>query len=185
MMLRGAAWTLGDNVSTDEILPGSYMGLTDNAELASHALETGAPGLVERIERGDILVGGRNFGTGSSRQQAPIALREAGFGAVVAASFARIFFRNCINVGLPVFFSADAAGEVQQGDTIEIDTEVGVIRNTTRGTEHSVPALPPFARDLVAAGGLVAYASQRLGQPLVPAAGSSAGSSTGSSGGAR
>ncbi|MGI9658641.1 MAG: 3-isopropylmalate dehydratase small subunit [Gaiellaceae bacterium] len=168
MILAGSAWILGDNVSTDEILPGKYMGLSDNAELASHALETGAPGLVSRIEPGDILVGGRNFGTGSSRQQAPIALREAGFGAVVAVSFARIFFRNCINVGLPVFFSVAAAAAAQEGDRLEIDTEVGVIRNVTQSSEHPVPPLPPFARELVAAGGLVRYASDRLGRPLVP-----------------
>ena len=167
MILAGSAWILGDNVSTDEILPGKYMGLADNAELASHALETGAPGLVGQIERGDILVGGRNFGTGSSRQQAPIALREAGFGAVVAASFARIFFRNCINVGLPVFFSAAAAEAAQEGDRLEIDTEAGVIRNVTQGSEQMVAPLPPFARELVAAGGLVRYASARLGQRLV------------------
>ncbi len=168
MILAGSAWTLGDNVSTDEILPGKYMAVSDEAELATHALEGGAPGLVEQVERGDILVGGRNFGTGSSRQQAPIALREAGFGAVVAASFARIFFRNCVNVGLPVFFSAEAAGATRQGDRLEIDTEVGVIRNVTRDTEHAVPPLPPFARELVAAGGLLEYARGRLGQPLVP-----------------
>ena len=168
MILRGTAWKLGDNVSTDEILPGKYMGLADEAALGAHALEGGAPGLVERIAPGDILVGGRNFGTGSSRQQAPIALREAGFGAVVAASFARIFFRNCINVGLPVFFSAAAVGEVEEGELLEIDTEVGMIRNTTQGTEHAVAALPPFARELVAAGGLLRYASGRLGQRLVP-----------------
>ena len=166
-MLAGSAWMLGDNVSTDEILPGQYMGLTDPTELATHALETGAPGLVGRIERGDILIGGRNFGTGSSRQQAPIALREAGFGAVVAASFARIFFRNSINVGLPVFFSVEAADEADDGDRLEINTEVGVIRNVTQGTEHVVPPLPPFARELVAAGGLIRYAAARLGQPLV------------------
>ena len=113
-------------------------------------------------------MGGRNFGTGSSRQQAPIALREAGFGAIVAVSFARIFFRNSINVGLPVFFSVEAASEAQQGDQLEIDTEVGVIRNLTRDAQYSVAPLPPFARELVAAGGLLPYAAQRLGQPLVP-----------------
>jgi 3-isopropylmalate/(R)-2-methylmalate dehydratase small subunit len=169
MIREGAVWTLDDNVSTDEILPGKYMGVTDLKELGSHALEGGAPGLVEQIGPGDILVGGRNFGTGSSRQQAPIALREAGFGAVVAASFARIFYRNSINVGLPVFFSAEAAGEAQQGDRLEIDTEVGVIKNLTRDTRYDVAPLPPFARALVAAGGLLPYAAQRLGQPLVPA----------------
>ena len=138
MIVAGNAWTLGDNVSTDEILPGKYMGLTDDAELATHALEGGAPGLVAQITRGDILVGGRNFGTGSSRQQAPIALREAGFGAVVAASFARIFFRNAINVGVPVFFSAAAAGEVTQGDLLRDrhggwrDSEIAPRRRSTK-----------------------------------------------------
>lgn len=177
MILTGSAWTLGDNISTDEILPGKYMGVADDVELASHALEGADPSLAGRIERGDILVGGRNFGTGSSRQQAPIALREAGFGAVVAASFARIFFRNSINVGLPVFFSERAAGEIEQGDRIEIDTEVGVIRNLNSTIEYPVAPLPAFARELVAAGGLLPYASERLGQPLVDAPESSGGRS--------
>ena len=168
MILKGTVWKLQDNISTDEILPGKYMGLTDYSQLASHALEGVAPGLIEQIGSGDILVGGRNFGTGSSRQQAPIALREAGFGAVIAASFARIFFRNSINVGLPVLFSAAASEEAHQKDLIEIDTEVGLIRNITQKKEYSVSPLPGFAREIVMAGGLLEYASRRLGQPLVP-----------------
>ena len=167
MIIRGAVWKLGDNVSTDEILPGKYMGI-DQDKLAVHALEGAVPGLVSRIKPGDILVGGRNFGTGSSRQQAAIALREAGFGAVVSSSSARIFFRNCINVGLPVLWSSDVVTHTQEGDQLEIDTEAGVISNTTRETQYTVAPLPPFARQIVSAGGLLSYASARLGKSLVP-----------------
>lgn len=169
-MIEGAAWKLGDNVSTDEILPGRYMGLTDLAELGRHALEGGAPGLVARIAPGDVLVAGRNFGTGSSREQAPVALREAGFGAVVAASFARIFFGNCLNVGLPVLWSPAAAAEAIEGDRLAIDPASGTIRNVTRGTEHVVAPLPAFGQAIVAAGGLMPYARARLGRSLVPGA---------------
>ncbi|MEZ5102810.1 MAG: 3-isopropylmalate dehydratase small subunit [Thermoleophilia bacterium] len=169
-MIEGAAWILGDNVSTDEILPGRYMGLTDLAALARHALEGIAPGLPARIAPGDVLVGGRNFGTGSSREQAPVALREAGFGAIVAVSFARIFFRNCLNVGLPVLWSA---AEAREGDRLQIDPGSGTIRNMTRGTEHVVAPLPAFAQAIVAGGGLMPYARGRLGRTLVPRAGES------------
>ncbi|MEZ5098621.1 MAG: 3-isopropylmalate dehydratase small subunit [Thermoleophilia bacterium] len=172
-MIDGAAWILGDNVSTDEILPGRYMGLTDLAALGRHALEGVVPGLPARIAPGDVLVGGRNFGTGSSREQAPVALREAGFGAIVAASFARIFFRNCLNVGLPVLWSPTAAAEAREGDRLLIDPASGTIRNVTRGTEHVVPPLPAFAQAIVAGGGLMPYARARLGRTLVPRAGES------------
>ena len=169
MILAGTAWVLGDNVSTDEIMPGRYLGVDDPAELARHAFEGAAPGLVDRIARGDILVGGANFGTGSSREQAPRAIRAAGFGAIVAATFARIFFRNCVNVGLPVFWSPEAAAGVAEGDRLEIDPEAGQIVNVAQGAAHLVAPLPPFVREIVVSGGLSAYARQRLGGSLVPA----------------
>ncbi|MCY4088003.1 MAG: 3-isopropylmalate dehydratase small subunit [Actinomycetia bacterium] len=169
MNLAGTAWVLGDNVSTDEIVPGRYLGVDDPAELARQAFEGAAPGLVDRIAQGDILVGGANFGTGSSREQAPRAIRAAGFGAIVAASFARIFFRNCVNVGLPVFWSPEAAADVAEGDRVEINPEAGQIVNVTQGAVHRAAPLPPFVREIVASGGLSAYASQRLGGSLVPA----------------
>ena len=170
MIIAGAAWTFGNNVSTDEIVPGRYLG-AGLEELARHVFESGAPGLAERMRVGDIVVGAANFGTGSSREQAPIALREAGFGAVVAASFARIFYRNCINIGLPVFWSAEAAADVAEGDRLEIDTEAGTIRNATREREYHVTPLPSFVQGIVEAKGLVEYARSRLGQSLVPADG--------------
>jgi 3-isopropylmalate dehydratase small subunit len=167
VIVAGCAWILGDDVSTDEILPGRFMAASLH-ELGRNALGGCAPGLVERIEPGDILVAGRNFGTGSSRQQAPVALREAGFGAVVAASFARIFFRNCVNVGLPVAWSAEAAADARDGDRIEVDTAAGIVRNRSREREYHVPPLPPFVRDVIQAGGLRAHARGRLGRSLVP-----------------
>ena len=168
MIVAGTVWKLGDNVSTDEIVPGRYLGEDDPAELARHVFESAAPGLGGRITRGDILVAGANFGTGSSREQAPKAIRAAGFGAIVAASFARIFFRNCVNVGLPVFWSPEAAAFADEGDRIEIDSEGGEIVNITKAATHAVAPLPPFVRSIVSAGGLGAYATQRLGGPLVP-----------------
>lgn len=168
MILRGHVWRVGDHISTDEILPGRFMSLSDAAELGQHALAGVRPDLAAAIRQGDILVAGVNFGTGSSRQAAPIALRGAGFAAVVAASFGRIFFRNCINLGLPVFWSVEASAALVEGDLVEIDTEAGSIVDESSGISVAVPSLPPFVRAIADAGGLAAYARSRLGQALVP-----------------
>ena len=168
--MSGRAWKVGDNVSTDEILPGRYMALADDAELAVHVLEGVSPAIAAAVRPGDILVAGANFGTGSSRQGAPRAIRAAGFSAVVASSFARIFFRNCVNIGLPVLWSPGAAAGIADGDEVEIDSVAGTIRDLTSGSEWSVPPLPDFVRLIAEAGGLAEYAGARLraGLPLVP-----------------
>ncbi len=165
---RGHARLVGDDVSTDEILPGRYMTSSDPAVLARHALEGVAPHFAERVTAGDILVAGRNFGTGSSRESAPRALQLAGFGAVIATSFARIFFRNCINIGLPVFWVAAATSQFAEGDEVEIAPATGRIANRTTGIEVLAQPLPAFVLEISRHGGLVDYAKSRIGEPLVP-----------------
>lgn len=165
--ISGKAWRLGDHVSTDEILPGRYMALTDRVELAEHVLEGIRPNFAATINPGDILVAGRNFGTGSSRQQAPAAIIAAGFAAIVAESFARIFFRNCINTGLPVFWSPTVPAATKDGDQISIETERGLISNHTSGTQDEISPLPLLVASIVTAGGLVPYARARLGGSLI------------------
>jgi 3-isopropylmalate/(R)-2-methylmalate dehydratase small subunit len=164
---EGTAWCLGDNVSTDEILPARYMALSDPEELAQHALAGLDDSPTDRMEEGDILVAGTNFGTGSSRESAPRALKYAGFSAVIAESFARIFFRNCINIGLPVFWAEGVRDLVQPGDRLTVDAAQGTIVNRSSGAKLECRPLPPFVLRIVQHGGLAAYARSRLGSTLV------------------
>jgi 3-isopropylmalate/(R)-2-methylmalate dehydratase small subunit len=166
----GRAWKVGANVSTDEILPGPYMSLTADADLARHALEGVSPAIAAGVRPGDVLVAGANFGTGSSRQGAPRALRAAGFAAIVAPSFARIFFRNCVNIGLPAVWSPEAAAAIADGHLVFVDATAGRIVDHTSGEEWQVAPLPAFVRSIAEAGGLAPYARARLaaGLPLVP-----------------
>jgi len=168
--MSGRAWKIGDNVSTDEILPGRYLNVTDAAELALHALEGVSPAIAAGIRTGDVLVAGANFGTGSSREGAPRAIKAAGCSAIVATSFARIFFRNCVNIGLPAVWSPAAAAGIEDGHEVAIDATAGLIHNLTTGHEWSVPPVPDFVRLIAEAGGLAEYARARLaaGLPLVP-----------------
>ena len=165
--LEGAAWCLGDNVSTDEILPGRYMALNDQEELARHALAGIEDWPARLVQPGDILVAGSNFGTGSSRESAPRALKYAGFAAVVAESFARIFYRNCINIGLPVFWGEGVRELVEPGDRLAIDASVGMILNRRSGATVACQPLPSFILGIVEKGGLAAYARSRAGRSLV------------------
>jgi|LakMenE01Jun11ns_1017448.scaffolds.fasta_scaffold9790580_2 3-isopropylmalate/(R)-2-methylmalate dehydratase small subunit len=167
MKISGVAWCLGDNVSTDEILPGRYIGLEEGPELGSHALEGISPAISSSMSRGDVLIGGHNFGTGSSRESAPKALRSAGFSAVVAESFARIFYRNCINIGLVALWCEGVTEAVNEGDSVVIDLLDS--RLLVEATKVSLPLLPlsPFAHQIVDSGGLVPYAKSRLGRSLV------------------
>ncbi len=151
----GRAWTLGDNVATDEILPFNYMTLTEPAELGLHVLENVRPGFARKIAPGDIIVAGGNFGYGSSREHAPLSLKGAGLGAVVARSFARIFFRNCINIGLPAIVCPGASSDVAEGDELAIDVAAGVITNVTKGRSHSFPPFPESVMEYLRNGGLV------------------------------
>lgn len=158
--LKGKAWVFGDNVDTDQIIPAEYLVTMDNRELARHAFEKARPAFAKGVSRGDIVVAGRNFGCGSSREHAPRALMGAGISCVVADSFARIFFRNAINIGLPVI---EASLETSDGDTISVDLSRGTLRNVTKGRSASFSAYPPFVMMLVEKGGLIPYSKEMLG----------------------
>jgi 3-isopropylmalate/(R)-2-methylmalate dehydratase small subunit len=164
---EGTAWCLGDNISTDEIPPGRYMTLSKPEELARHALAGIDDWPRDRVQKGDILVTGANFGTGSSRESAPRALKYAGFAAVIAESFARIFYRNCINIGLPVFWSEGVRDLVQPGDRLAVDASQGVIVNRNSGARLVCQPLPPFVLGIIEQGGLAEYARSRLGSTLL------------------
>ena len=156
MSLKGKAWTFGDGISTDHIAPGRLAHLRANLpELARHVLEDARPEFASSMSQGDFVVGGRNFGQGSSREHAPAIIKLAGVGAVLAQSFARIFFRNCINVGLPAIICDTAT--IDEGDELEIDLAAGRIKNLTKSQEMPIPPLPPIMARILAAGGLVPY----------------------------
>ncbi|MGB9866594.1 MAG: 3-isopropylmalate dehydratase small subunit [Bacillota bacterium] len=161
-IIRGKAWKFGDNVDTDLILPGIYLNTSDPQELAKHCMEGIDKQFVQKISPGDVVVAGRNFGCGSSREHAPIALKGAGVSAVIAASFARIFFRNAINIGLPVFESPEAAEAIQQGHTVEADMAAGVIRDLTTGQTFKTAVFPPIVQQIIDSGGLVEYVRRQL-----------------------
>jgi 3-isopropylmalate/(R)-2-methylmalate dehydratase small subunit len=165
-VLRGRAWRFGDNVDTDQIIPAKYAIYSlDEGKLGEHAME-GVPGnesgWSSKIARGDIVVGGANFGCGSSREIAPIAIRGAGVSCVIADSFARIFFRNSINLGYPILQSPQAAEAIEEGDELEVDLEEGVIRNFTKGDEYRAEPFPEFMTELMRMGGLVPWVRKRL-----------------------
>lgn len=159
--ITGRVWKYGDDVNTDVIFPGKYTySITDRKEMAQHALEDLDPGFVQNVRPGDIIVAGKNWGCGSSREQAVISLKEAGVSAIVARSFARIYFRNCINEGLPIV-TCDAVDSVDTGDEIAIDFATGQV--TTPGAEYSFPPLAPSVMEILSAGGLVPYVRRKLG----------------------
>jgi 3-isopropylmalate/(R)-2-methylmalate dehydratase small subunit len=154
------AWVFGDNISTDDIIAGKYLVKCDPKELAAHVMENIAPDFPKKIRPGDIIVAGRNFGCGSSREHAPLALKAAGISAVVAESFARIFYRNSINLGFPVLTSK-VRGEFESGDEVELDLEKFVLRNLRSGKVISLNPLPPFILDILRAGGLIEYMKRK------------------------
>jgi 3-isopropylmalate/(R)-2-methylmalate dehydratase small subunit len=163
--ITGRVWKYGDDVNTDVIFPGKYTySISDRREMAQHALEDLDPDFVKKVQPGDIIVAGKNWGCGSSREQAVIALKEAGVGAIVARSFARIYFRNCINEGLPIV-TCDAADSVETGEEVSIDFEAGKV--ITPGGEYSFPPLAPSVMEILDAGGLVPHVRKKLG--LTPA----------------
>ncbi len=159
-VLNGRAWVFGDNVDTDQIIPAEYLVTMDNSELAHHAFENAAPMFAKGVRRGDIVVAGRNFGCGSSREHAPRALLGAGVSCVIAESFARIFFRNAINLGLPV---VEAKLRVSNGDAIRVDLAKGLVENIRTGLKAQFSSYPPFVMMLIAKGGLVPYTKEMLG----------------------
>ena len=162
MNLYGKAWKFGDNVDTDQIIPARYLVTSDPAELGRHCLEDADPEFAKKVQIGDVLVGLRNFGCGSSREHAPISIKAAGVSAVIAKSFARIFYRNSINLGLPLF-ETDAAERIEQDDVLEINPTTGEIKNLTREETYQAQPLPPFAQEIMAAGGLMKYVARQKG----------------------
>ena len=165
MAMKGKAWKFGDGISTDHITPGRYFHLRSNLpELAKHVLEDARPEFAEAMSKGDFVVGGNNFGRGSSREHAPTVIKLAGVNAVLAKSFARIFFRNSINVGLPVIVCD--TDQIDEGDALSVDLHTGVVKNETKGIELSFPALPPVMRTILADGGLLAHIDKNKGFKL-------------------
>jgi 3-isopropylmalate/(R)-2-methylmalate dehydratase small subunit len=152
----------GDNVNTDVILPGQYLNISDSATLALHAMEGIDPSFRTRVRPGDVLVAGKNFGCGSSREHAPMALKASGVGVVLAASFARIFFRNAINIGLPVLECPDAVLATADGDILDIDLARGEIVNRSKGLVFTAAPLPPFIQEMISAGGLIQHVRNTL-----------------------
>jgi len=156
MILKGKAWKFGDNISTDLIAPGKYLHLRSNLpELAKHVMEDADKDFARNVKKGDFIVGGNNFGLGSSREHAPTIIKMAGVSAVLAKSFARIFFRNAINVGLPVIICD--TGKIKQGDNLEVDLEKGVVKDLTNKIELKFPALPKVMTNILKDGGLVEH----------------------------
>lgn len=162
MRIRGRVWKYGDNVDTDVIIPARYLNTSDPRELARHAMEDIDPSFATSVEPGDLIVAGRNFGCGSSRQHAPMALKAAGVSAVLAESFARIFFRNAVNIGLPVVEVNSIQDEVEQGDVLELDLLSGTVVNERTGKTLRFVPLPPFLLEIVELGGLAEYVRRRL-----------------------
>jgi 3-isopropylmalate/(R)-2-methylmalate dehydratase small subunit len=160
--LRGKVWKYGDDINTDVIIPGRYCHITDPKELAKYCMADLDPDFVNKISPGDIIVAGKNFGCGSSREVAPVSIKASGIAAVVAPSFARIFYRNAINIGFPIFESAEAYQEINEGDEIEIEPTTGIIRDLTTGKEYRANAFPDFVQAIIAKGGLIHYAEERL-----------------------
>lgn len=164
MTLRGRTWKYGDNVDTDVIIPARYLSVSTAEELAPHCMEDMDAGFAAAVQSGDVIVAGENFGCGSSREHAPLAIKGAGVSCVVARSFARIFYRNAINVGLPILESEAAAGDVEEGHELAVDLEDGRIRNLTTGQIYQAEPYPPFMMEIIDAGGLVPYTRQNLEQ---------------------
>ncbi len=162
MSIRGRVWKYGDNVDTDAIIPARYLNTTSEQELASHAMEDWDATFAANVQPGDIIVAGKNFGCGSSREHAPVALKASGISCVVAENFARIFFRNSINIGLPILECPEAAQATEAGQTLEVDLAEGTIRNMDTGETYSAVPYPEFMLALIEAGGLIEYTRRQL-----------------------
>ena len=161
--MKGKAWKFGDDVNTDEIIPARYLNTIDPQELAAHCMEDADAAFAKKVEPGDVIVGGANFGCGSSREHAPISIKGAGVSCVIAKTFARIFFRNCINTGLPILVCPEAADEMHTGDELEIDLASGRITNVTQGKAYETAPFPKAMQDIIAAGGLMNFVKQTQG----------------------
>ena len=163
-MLKGKVYKYGANMDTDAIIPARYLNVSEPAELAKHCMEDIDTDFVKRVKPGDIIMATTNFGCGSSREHAPLAIKAIGVSCVIAKSFARIFFRNAINIGLPLLECGEAVDGTEDGDTLEVDINNGRIKNITRGGEYNAKPYPDFMAELIAAGGLIEYTKKRLAE---------------------
>ncbi len=162
MELKGKVHKFGDDINTDEIIPARYLVTSDAGELARHAMEDADPEFAGKAQPGDFIVAGKNFGCGSSREHAPVALKAAGLSGVIAASFARIFYRNAFNMGLPIFESPEAAAALKAGQEISVDMDTGVITDLATGQRYQSQPIPAFMQELLADGGLMAHLKKHL-----------------------
>ncbi len=159
MKFKGKIWKFGDNIDTDAIIPARYLNIWDPQGLAAHCMEDASPGFAKLVKPGDIIVGGENFGCGSSREHAPIAIKAAGVACVVARSFARIFYRNSFNMGLPIFESRELWEKAQEGEEIEVDADMGFVR--AGAALLPIQQVPPFMQELIADGGLMNHIAKK------------------------
>jgi 3-isopropylmalate/(R)-2-methylmalate dehydratase small subunit len=157
IILKGRAHKYGSNINTDEIIPARYLNTSDPKELARHCMEDLDADFMKKAQKGDFLVAENNFGCGSSREHAPIAIKEAGLSGIIAKSYARIFFRNAINIGLPILESDEAVDKIQTGDELEVDLAKGEIKNITRNEVYKAQAFPEFMQEIIRKGGLLEY----------------------------
>lgn len=157
MQAKGCVFKYGDNVDTDVIIPARYLNSSDPTELATHCMEDIDKEFIKKVKKGDIIVANKNFGCGSSREHAPIAIKAAGVSCVIAETFARIFYRNAINIGLPIIECPEAAAAIEAGDDVEVDFDSGTIKDLTKGTSFKGQAFPPFMQKIIAAEGLINY----------------------------
>lgn len=162
MKAKGRVFRYKDNVDTDVIIPARYLNTSDPKELAAHCMEDIDTEFVKKVKEGDIIVAGRNFGCGSSREHAPIAIKASGVSCVIASTFARIFYRNAINIGLPILECEQAVKGIENGDEVEIDFDSGIIRNLTKGTTFKAQPFPEFMKKIMEADGLVNYTKSKL-----------------------
>ncbi len=157
MQAKGSVFKYGDNVDTDVIIPARYLNSSDPAELATHCMEDIDKDFVKKVHKGDLIVANKNFGCGSSREHAPLAIKAAGVSCVIAETFARIFYRNSINIGLPIIECPQAAREIEDGDQVEVNFDTGMIYDLTKGTEYKGQAFPEFMQKIIKAEGLINY----------------------------
>jgi 3-isopropylmalate/(R)-2-methylmalate dehydratase small subunit len=162
MILKGRTWKFGANVDTDAIIPARYLNTSLSEELAKHCMEDADPSFASKVVQGDIIVADKNFGCGSSREHAPIAIKAAGVSCVIAPTFARIFYRNAINIGLPILECPAAVEAIKEGNVVEVNTDTGVIANLTTGETYQAAPFPEFMQKIMAAGGLMAYVKERI-----------------------
>ncbi len=158
---KGMVFKYGDNVDTDVIIPARYLNTSEPAELAAHCMEDIDKEFIKKVNQGDIIVADKNFGCGSSREHAPIAIKAAGISCVIAETFARIFYRNSINIGLPIIECPEASKGIEAGDEVEVDFESGIIKNITKGTQFKGQAFPEFMQKIIASEGLINYINNK------------------------